>query len=215
MSGILTKNLFVRMLIISITCLVLIITGTYFAVHYKFEVLRYTQGLYLATTHLLGIQSDQEDNQNYSPLKNKFMRLKREQVNLYFSNEDAEFLTAEQRIIEKPDDLTGFAKILVQELFKGPKKHHLATLPKGDFLRSLFVLDNGIAYVDLKNQFLDHYQGCTILEMLSVYSIVNTLTLNISKIDLVKILINGKETPTFAGHIDIQYPIKPNMLIIR
>jgi hypothetical protein len=39
--------------------------------------------------------------------------------------------------------------------------------------------------------------------------------LNIPEIDRVKILIGGGDTMTLAGHIDLRFPFKANMLMIR
>jgi hypothetical protein len=39
--------------------------------------------------------------------------------------------------------------------------------------------------------------------------------LNIPEIHAVKFLINGKESMTLNGHIDLRSPFKANMLLIR
>jgi len=39
--------------------------------------------------------------------------------------------------------------------------------------------------------------------------------LNIPEIHAVKILIGGRESMTLAGHIDLRFPLKANMLLIR
>ncbi|MBT3387327.1 MAG: hypothetical protein HN417_05300 [Desulfobacula sp.] len=52
-------------------------------------------------------------------------------------------------------------------------------------------------------------------ELLAVYSLVNSLTLNISKIKMVKILIQGKDALTLAGHIDLECFYKTNMLMVK
>ncbi len=44
---------------------------------------------------------------------------------------------------------------------------------------------------------------------------VNSLVLNVPEIERVQILIAGNEAPTLAGHIDLQLPVKANMLLIR
>jgi hypothetical protein len=44
---------------------------------------------------------------------------------------------------------------------------------------------------------------------------VNTLALNIPEIEAVKILIEGREAKTLAGHIDIRRPFRANMLMIK
>ena len=43
--------------------------------------------------------------------------------------------------------------------------------------------------------------------MLSVYSIVNTVLLNIPEISAVVLLNNGQQRPTFAGHLDTSRPL--------
>jgi hypothetical protein len=37
----------------------------------------------------------------------------------------------------------------------------------------------------------------------------------VPEVEAVKILINGDESATLAGHIDLQVPVKANMLLIR
>jgi len=41
------------------------------------------------------------------------------------------------------------------------------------------------------------------------------LILNIPEIDAVKILIDGRDAMTLAGHIDLRFPFKANMLLVR
>jgi hypothetical protein len=50
---------------------------------------------------------------------------------------------------------------------------------------------------------------------LTIYSLVNTLVLNLPEIDRIKILINGREATTLGGHVDLQFPFNANMLLIR
>ena len=44
---------------------------------------------------------------------------------------------------------------------------------------------------------------------------VNSLVLNVPQIDRVQLLIDGNQAPTLAGHIDLQIPVKADMLLIR
>ena len=61
----------------------------------------------------------------------------------------------------------------------------------------------------------DNHPGGIGTEIMTIYSIVNSLVLNIPEIDAVKILIDGKESITLAGHIDLKFPLKADMLLIR
>ena len=51
--------------------------------------------------------------------------------------------------------------------------------------------------------------------MMTIWSIVNTLVLNVPEIEAVKILIGGGEAETLAGHIDLSRPLRANMPLVR
>ena len=75
---------------------------------------------------------------------------------------------------------------------------------------------NGVkALVDFSAEIQENHPGGVATELLTVYSIVNSLILNIAEIEVVKILIEGQESLTLAGHIDLQQPFEANMLLIR
>lgn len=104
---------------------------------------------------------------------------------------------------------------ILRTLIDGPQHVHLEALwPKETKINSFFIADDGKAYIDL-----DLEQGMienmdTWTEFLAIYSMVNSLTVNIPKIKRVKILIQGKDALTLAGHIDLEYFYKTNMLIV-
>ncbi|MBW1996057.1 MAG: GerMN domain-containing protein, partial [Deltaproteobacteria bacterium] len=97
----------------------------------------------------------------------------------------------------------------------GPTEGLVPTIPQGTHVRALYVLDDGTAFVDLSEAVSEHHPGGSKSELLTVFSIVNSLVLNISEINAVKILVEGRETSTLAGHIDIRFPFKANMLLVR
>ena len=51
----------------------------------------------------------------------------------------------------------------------------------------------------------------TVDELLTVYTIVNALTVNLPAVTHVQILIDGKEVDTLAGHVDLRHPLSKNM----
>ncbi len=105
---------------------------------------------------------------------------------------------------------------IIKTVFKGPQFEHLeATWPKGTKINSFFITDDGKAYIDLSVENGIVGKMDTMSELLAIYSLVNSLTLNISKIKMVKILIQGKDALTLAGHIDLDYFYKTNMLMVK
>ena len=91
----------------------------------------------------------------------------------------------------------------------------MRTIPAGTTLKAFYITRDGTAYVDLSEAIRDGHPGGVKSELFTIYSIVNSLTLNIPEIDAVKILIGGKEAMTLSGHIDGRFPFKANMLLIR
>jgi len=136
-------------------------------------------------------------------------------VHLYFSDKSNSFLTAEARTLYHSDSPAEFAKIIIEALIDGPRKQLMKTIPEGTTIRALYVTRDGTAYVDISNTITDSHPGGIKSELFTIYSIVNSLILNIPEIDAVKILIGGRESITLAGHIDLSFPFKANMLLIR
>ena len=136
-------------------------------------------------------------------------------VHLYFSDTDSQFLMAENRVLKSSEDPDYFARRIIEALIKGPQQGLTRTLPAATAIRAVFVTREGICFVDLSAAVTENHPGGIQPELLSIYSIVNSLVLNVPQIKTVKILINGNESETFAGHIDLQTPIKANMLLIR
>jgi spore germination protein GerM len=136
-------------------------------------------------------------------------------VHLYFAYKEIAFLASEERVIVHSDDIIEFGKSIMDALIKGPKRDFMRTIPTGTALRAFYVTSDGTAFVDLTQNAADKHPGGSNSEMLTIYSIVNSLILNIPEVKTVKILIEGRESKTLAGHVDIRFPFKANMLLIR
>ena len=141
--------------------------------------------------------------------------LKKSNVHLYFADRDNYFLTSEQRVLTHYENPVAYARVIIEALIRGPRQGLVRTVASGTKLRAVYIATGGICFVDLsRNIGKDHPGGCN-SEILTIYSIVNSLILNIPEIKQVKILIEGEEALTLAGHIDLKSPLEANMLIIR
>jgi spore germination protein GerM len=136
-------------------------------------------------------------------------------AHLYFSDKNNQFLMAEERILKSSKHPEFFARSIVESLIKGPQQGLARTIPAETAVRAVYLAPQGICYLDLTSGVAENHPGGIRSELLSIYSIVNSLVLNVAEIEAVKILINGDEAMTLAGHIDLQFPIKANMLLIR
>ncbi len=102
-------------------------------------------------------------------------------------------------------------KQIIQKLVELPKsKEYIKLIPEGTFLREAYLDANNICYLDFSSELKLNHKGGTNGEYLTIYSIVNTLFHNFPQIRGVKILIDGKEEETLAGHIDISEILLPS-----
>ena len=138
------------------------------------------------------------------------------EVFLYFGSAADAFLTAEKRLISGAGDPITLSRNIIAALINGPTEQDLVrTLPQGTVCRAFYLTDDGVAYADFSAHIRDRHPGGSEAELLAIYSVVNSLVLNIDKIKKVKILVEGNETGTLAGHIDLSRPFVANMRMIR
>jgi spore germination protein GerM len=134
-------------------------------------------------------------------------------IHLYFGDPEHDLLAAEVRTLAFPDSLVERARVIIDALIEGPKGPLTQTVPPETKILAVYLAE-GVIYVDFDQAITDNHPGGTLSELLAIYSLVNTLCLNMPDIEAVKILIAGREAKTLAGHIDIRFPIRPNMLMV-
>jgi spore germination protein GerM len=76
-------------------------------------------------------------------------------------------------------------------------------LPPGSEIRSVFLVDPGLAIIDVNTAFADGHRSGVLAEELTIASLIQTLSANIPGILRVKILVEGKQRDTLAGHADL------------
>ena len=76
-------------------------------------------------------------------------------------------------------------------------------LPAGSEVRSVYLVSPGLAVVDLNAAFADAHRSGVLVEELTVTSLIRTISYNTPDVLKVKILIDGKERDTLAGHADL------------
>jgi spore germination protein GerM len=69
---------------------------------------------------------------------------------------------------------------------------------------------DGMAQVNFSATLTKDHPGGSTAEMVTIYSLTNTLTANIPAIKTVKILVEGKELPSIKGHISTVNSFRPD-----
>ena len=132
-------------------------------------------------------------------------------LQLYFANEKGDRLVGERVEVHYSSNMS-VEKLVVEQLIKGPitEKAYPAIPPETKIV-SVSTKD-GICYVNLDKGFLG--QGYDVLEMVPVYSIVNSLT-ELPGISKVQILINGETNITYQESIRFETIFERNLDIIE
>jgi hypothetical protein len=92
-------------------------------------------------------------------------------------------------------------RALLGQYLKSPSSHPIG--PGAD-VREVYLMGDDTAIVDMNTAFAEAHPSGVLAEELTVASIVVTLNANDSKIARVKLLINGQERDTLAGHADLR-----------
>ena len=144
----------------------------------------------------------------------KVQKKEEKNVILYFSDENEEYLVGERNKITKRDRLDEESKEMVTELIRGPKGKLIPTLPSQTRLLSLHVDEEGLAKISFSKAFTADHPGGSSSEIMTVYSIVNSLITNFPQIKRVQILVEGKEIESIAGHLSLIRPVssKPDLI---
>lgn len=70
-------------------------------------------------------------------------------------------------------------------------------------VRDVFLVDPGVAVIDLNSAFVDGQVSGVLSEELTIASLIQSLAANIPGLVRVKFLVDGKERQTLAGHADL------------
>jgi len=98
-----------------------------------------------------------------------------------------------------PDQIRG----LIESMFEKPAPGEVSLWPFSLRVRSVYLLKNGLLILDLEEGVQYNQTSSAATELRVLRSIVRTLVDNFPEVQKVKLLINGSEAETLAGHLDI------------
>jgi hypothetical protein len=136
-------------------------------------------------------------------------------ASLFYVAESGDGLVAVDREVVYAAAPAAQARRIVEAQLAQAPEGQVSAIPAGAEVRSLFLTSRGEAFVDITAPLSTNHPGGSLHEALTVYAIVNALTINLPDITAVQILIDGREVDSLAGHIDLRHPIRRNPGIIR
>lgn len=126
-------------------------------------------------------------------------------VTLYIASDQAGGLRRSQVNVALPQERSERARAVLRALlgaYLQPDSQH--PIGAGSDVRNIFLMGSDTAVVDTNAAFADAHPSGVLAEELTIASIVNTLNASDPQITRVKILVDGKERDTLAGHADLR-----------
>ena len=133
---------------------------------------------------------------------------------LYFPGRGGK-LHPEQRALGEETEGEARIRLIVTELLRGPVSEELSpTLPAAVELSGLFLDIDGTLFLDFSSTEGSLGGIGSTAELLTVYSVVDTVLLNEPQAMRVVLMWNGRQHPSLAGHIDTTRPLTANRSLI-
>lgn len=130
-----------------------------------------------------------------------------EQVTLYVADDNLGALRATSALIPLPSARQQRGEELLRALlvaYAAKSSHH--ALGSGSEVRAFYLVDPGLAVIDLNSAFADGHRSGVLVEELTVASLARTLSANLPGLSQIQFLVDGKQRDTLAGHADLSGP---------
>jgi len=133
---------------------------------------------------------------------------RRIQATLFYVADDGTTLVPTSRNVVYGATPVEQARRLVEAQIAEAPSGLVSPIPAGTTVRAVFLTDAKEAYVDLGGTIVSGHSGGSLDEALTVYAIVNALTVNLPEVTAVQILIEGHEVDSLRGHVDLRVPLR-------
>ena len=134
---------------------------------------------------------------------------------LYFPALNEGKLMAESRSITWAQSDADRVRQVLLALAEGSHQGFGRAFGASTTVRAVFLTTDGAAYVDLSNDILSDFEPGIQSETLAIYSIVDSISINIPEVKHVQFLIQGQEVETLDGHADLTAAFTPDLTRIK
>jgi hypothetical protein len=126
-------------------------------------------------------------------------------ITVFIPNDDRGDLMQRQVAAALPTEPALRAKEVVHALIaQWQEKDSPHPITANADVREVFLLDgNKTAVVDMNSAFADEHRSGVMVEELTMAALARTLGANISGLQEVKVIVDGRERETLAGHADL------------
>jgi len=134
------------------------------------------------------------------------------EVVLYFVDSTGLQLAAEEREIAGCNDERQCIAQTLTALAEGSAELQ-AVIPARTRVLGIDIVQD-LATINLSRDLSDHHPGGSLSELLSIYSVANTLRVNFPYLRSFQFLIDGEKRKILRGHVDISGPIEADFRLL-
>jgi len=134
---------------------------------------------------------------------------------LYFPGSDGRLYIEIREVATGAEPVDRLVAV-VEALLIGPQTEGLRAPFANDVeVDGLFLLDDSIVALNLRSADGGPPTSTgSLREMLIVYSLVNTVLLDLDAGERLLLTWNGRQLPSFAGQLDLTHPLRPNLDLV-
>jgi hypothetical protein len=141
-------------------------------------------------------------------------QLRDEPLSITLSYPHEGMLATESMMVKRQPDAQSLARAALVALF-ADQRAALEPVLRDIRLRELYLDGSGTAYVDLTPGTRKDIRASAWEEQLAIYALVNTLLQNFAEIKQVRVLLDGQEAQTLAGHVDLSRAFTKRMDLVK
>jgi hypothetical protein len=132
---------------------------------------------------------------------------KPESVTLFQASDDEGALHGSAAVLIVPGERGRRAREILRALIaqyqQASSTHPIGA---GARVREVYLVKDNLAVVDVNEEFADSHRSGILVEELTLASMAQTLAANLPGVTHMKLLVDGKERATLAGHADLVEP---------
>lgn len=128
------------------------------------------------------------------------------EVALYFAEPQGRYLLREKAGISGCEDDRDCVRALLTLLIAGPQGDLVRVLPETTRIDGV-ELENDLVRINFSRHLVDHHPGGSMTELLTIYSLINSLSESFPYLRQMQILVEGEVRQTLKGHVRIDHPV--------
>lgn len=132
-------------------------------------------------------------------------------IKVYYPVKDK--LLMEERKVRRQTSTPSMAEAIIGEFLNCYSIEQGCLIPQGTRLLHTFMGKDSILYIDFSDEIRRNFQGDAYGELLLLRGLYESIISNLSGIEDIKILVEGKEIESLGGHISILYPLKNTVVV--